>query len=256
MTTPRNLWLLPLGLTLVCTLLQQAAWLKGWRLADQPGAADMLGLAEMGLMLALLYNGWRIRQSVLNTPNARQAATWSLASLALCVLGDLVNRNFQHQAFAHDAVVEHSYLVNSVWFFLPGYLLWLVLAWRVTDGRVSARTHALSLLATCLGGLISFGALVLPGVSGYTAWVTGAYSPVITSMLAAALWLWLAFGRRAAWVCIGAVLAAVADALIAQFWLYGQGHYPGVAHLNFVVYFASQALIQQLALVLPQKENT
>jgi len=214
-----------------------------------------LGIAEMALMLALLYNGWRIRQhvcaSTADAPAVR-AANWGLVSLGLCVLGDLVNRNFGGQRYAYDQVIEHSYLADSVWFFLPGYLLWVALAWQTSAPRVSLRIRWVTLLLAGFAGLISWGMLVLPGTHAYIMWITGAYSLVITAMAAAGGWLAMAHGRAVWPVAVGAVLAAVADALIAQFWLFGHGHYPGIAHLNFVVYFASQALLQQLPLVLAQ----
>lgn len=237
-------------LVLVCTLLQCVGWLTGWRAVGQPlWAMYAMGMAEMTLMLALLFNGWCIWQRSrleLTSPLGLQAARWGFMSLLLCVLGDWVNRNFGQQYFAHDLVIEHSYLADSVWFFLPGYLLWVCLAWKVCTPAVSLNTKRLSLLLACVVGLCSWFVLVKPGTHPYTQSLTGTYSLVITAMVPAGIWLLLAFGRRAWPVATGAFLATAADALIAQFWLFGEGHYPGIAHLNFVVYFVSQALLQQL----------
>jgi len=245
----------PMVLVLGCSVLQVATWLAGWRQAGFEQTATYLGVAEMAFMLLLLLNGWRIQQHVQAVhagPMATQAAKWGLVSLALCTLGDLVNRNFGGQHFAYDQVIEHSYLADSVWFFLPGYLVWVVLAWKVTAPRVDWRIRLLTLALAAMAGLGSWYTLVLPGSSAYVMGITGAYSLVITAMAAAGGWMLMAKGRVAWAVAVGAVSATVADALIAQFWLFGHGHYPGIAHLNFAVYFASQALLQQLPLVLTQ----
>lgn len=246
---------LPVALVLGCCLLQVVAWQAGWRQGDIEQAAMYLGMAEMAFMLFLLLNGWRIQQhmqAVHAGAMATQTARWGLVSLALCTLGDLVNRNFGQQYFAYDQVIEHSYLADSVWFFLPGYLVWVVLAWKVAATRVNWRIRLLTLLLAAMAGLTSWYTLVLPGTSAYVMGITGAYSLVITAMAAAGGWMLMANGRVAWLVATGAVSATVADALIAQFWLFGHGHYPGIAHLNFALYFASQALLQQLPWALTQ----
>ena len=69
-------------------------------------------------------------------------------------------------------------------------------------------------------------------------------------MVPAGIWIWLAFGKSGREVGFGSALATAADALIGQFWLFSKGYYyPGVAHLNFAMYFCSQAMIQQLPVV-------
>lgn len=253
----------PLFLVVLCTLLQIAAWQAGWRSDGHETAARLLGMAEMVLMLGLLAHGWSVHQRVAKSPHAsmallaaqvspQMAARWGLTSLALCTLGDLINRNFDGKTFAYDTIIEHSYLADSVWCFLPGYLVWVGLAWRVSSPSVSVFTKCITGLAAGLAGLASWHALVPVGAHPYTLTLTGAYSVVITAMVAAAAWLHWRFGWRAWPVVAGAVLATLADALIAQFWLFGNGYYPGIAHLNFVVYFASQSLLQQLPLVMSQ----
>jgi hypothetical protein len=60
------------------------------------------------------------------------------------------------------------------------------------------------------------------------------------------------------WVAAGLVLAAVADAVIGQFWLYGhagQGFFPAVRDVNWVIYIGSQSLVIHLprvAVLAPQ----
>ncbi len=245
---PRSLWLLPGVLVLVAGGLQFFAWLGAAAplVRDQPA----LGVIEMLLLVALLANGWRIRQWILaHRPAHAALATLVWLSLALCVLGDLVNRNFAQQFFRHEAVIEHSYLVDSVWFFFPGYALWLVAAWLATRARVPAWLQAGSLAVGVLAGVATFQSLALPGMSAYSTALTAAYTVLISLMAVAALWVAIALGRAGVAVAVGAVLATVADALIGQYWLFGSGYYPGIAYLNFAVYFLSQALVQQLPLV-------
>lgn len=248
---PRSLWLLPCALVLLAVGLQLIAWtgVSPPLVRDQPA----LGVLEMILLVALVANGWCIRQWVrVHRPALGALATLVLLSLALCVLGDLVNRNFAQQFFRHEAVIEHSYLVDSVWFFLPGYALWLVAAWQATRALTPAWLQAGSLLAGALAGVATFQSLAVPGMSAYSSALTGAYTVLISLMAVAAAWIALAFGRRGLWVATGAMLATVADALIGHFWLFGSGHYPAIAYLNFAVYFLSQALIQRLPLLLAE----
>ena len=50
----------------------------------------------------------------------------------------------------------------------------------------------------------------------------------------------------------GALLAVVADLMIAELWI-RRDAYPVVEHANWIVYFASLALIQQLPFVVTQR---
>lgn len=254
MSSRDTLSVFPVILVFLVFLLQGAGW-AGWLVvADGTPGKTAFAIAEMLLIFVLLWNGWRIRRHVHEQTSsadrqARTVATLTFASLALCSLGDLVNRNFSQTFYAHDRIIEHSYLVDSVWFFLPGYALFVVATWLATRERVSAWLRWSSLVVTAAVGIVSFAGLVLPGTSRYVVAVTGSYTVLISLMVPAALWLAMTFGRRAWLVCAGAVLATMADALIGHFWLFGHGHYPAIAYLNFVVYFVSQALVQQLPLV-------
>lgn len=254
---PRSLRWLPALLVLLVTLLQLSAWTGLFPVTTGSHNKTLLGIAEMLLIAALVWNGWRIRQHVARLPlpaelNARltTVATLTLASLAICSLGDLVNRNFSQTFFTHDNIIEHSYLADSVWFFFPGYALFVLTAWFVTRDRVALWLRNTSLGVAAGAGLASFAGLVLPGTSPYVTVLTGSYAVLISLMVPVALWLVTAFGRRVWPVALGAVLATAADTLIGQFWLFGDGFYPGVAYLNLVVYFLSQALLQQLPLYL------
>lgn len=260
--TPPGLQRLPALLVALITLLQGAAWL-GW-LPVSSGSAGKTAFAtvEMALIFLLVWNGWRIRRHILLQPHPvteasrhlRRVATLTFGSLLICSLGDAVNRNYSQTFYAHDSVIEHSYLVDSVWFFFPGYALFVAAAWFATRDLVPLWLRLSSLLVAALAGLASFADLVLPGTSSYVMAITGSYTALISLMVPAALWIALAFGRPAWHVAAGALLATIADALIGHFWLFGEGHYPGIAYLNMVVYFLSQALIQQLPLVLSSQQ--
>lgn len=253
---PPSLCRVPALLVVLATLLQLTGWLAWLPVGRGEPGKTAFAVAEMGLLALLLGNGWRIRQWLRTQPDTSrhqlpvQVATLTLSALALCTLGDAVNRNFSQSYFAYDTVVEHSYLADSVWFFLPGYALFIRAAWRATRGRIPRWLPGASLALAALAGAASFAGLYLPGTSPYVLTMTGSYAVLITLMVPAGLWIALAFGRPAWPVAAGAVLATVADALIGQFWLYGHGFYPAIAYLNFIVYFLSQALVQQLPLVL------
>lgn len=245
---PPELQILPFVLVAVVLLLQFFAWLGSWPalVRDRP----LLGLVEMVLLLVLLGNGWRIRQWTARAhPPALPLATLAFTALALCVAGDLVNRNFGQHYFRHDAVIEHSYLVDSVLFFFPGYALLLYASWQATRARVPRWLQAPALVVGALAGVATFLDLAPAGMSLYATALTAAYTVLISLMVVAALWIAVAFGVAGVLVALGALLATVADALIGHFWLFGSGHYPGIAYLNFVVYFLSQALLQQLPVV-------
>lgn len=244
---PRGTVALPVALVAAVALLQGLTW---WLAPETVRGGDgkwLLSALEMGLLLVLLWNGLRIREALRADPVAGPVATLTFLSLAVCLGGDLVNRNLGGGFFTRDAVTEHAYLADSVWFFLPGYVLALAAAWRATASRVPAWLRAGSLAVGALAGLATFLSLLPEGTGPYVAALTGPYTVVISLLVPAGLWVLLAFGRAGLPVAIGCLLATVADALIGHFWLFGDGSaYPGVAYGNFVVYFLSQALVQQL----------
>ncbi|MEE4252381.1 MAG: hypothetical protein V2I38_17465 [Alcanivoracaceae bacterium] len=246
----RTLKLFPALLVLVIVGAQLLAWHFG--VVDGAGKWALASV-EMVVMLALLWNGWRIRLHLVEQGASaiqQRVATLVFWSLAICILGDLVNRNLPPRYFSYDSVIEHSYLADSVWFFFPGYALFIAAAWLASRDRVAAIWRIPALLVVALAGLFSFFDLVQPGTATYIQIMTGAYTVLISMMVPAGLWILLAFGKRSWPVALGAVLATVADALIGHFWLFGSGWYPAIAFINFIVYFLSQALIQQLPLIM------
>jgi len=102
-------------------------------------------------------------------------------------------------------------------------------------------------------GVLSFAGMYKEGAGVYVTTMTGTYAALISVMCASALWLLKSYGWQAMkWVALGAVLALLADALIGNFWIYREGYFPNVAYLNWIIYFSSQALIQQLPIKLAQ----
>jgi hypothetical protein len=250
MSVERALKVYPALLVLTMIVVQ----LLAWRFGIVEGAAKwVLAGTEMAALLALLWNGWRIRRYVAGqgaSSGQQRVASLVFWSLAICILGDLVNRNLPPRYFSYDSVIEHSYLADSVWFFFPGYVLFIAAAWLASRDAVAAVWRLPVLLIAALAGAFSFFDLVLPDTAIYIQIMTGAYTMLIAMMVPAGLWILLAFGKRSWPVALGAVLATVADALIGHFWLFGSGWYPAIAFINFMVYFLSQALIQQLPLIM------
>lgn len=245
----RTLRIVPAALVIAVIVIESFAWYAGVTAGPAKWA---LATAEMALLMALLWNGWRIRRLVAAHTTAQlpgQVATLVFASLAICLLGDLVNRNLPPRFFAYDNVIEHSYLADSVWLFFPGYALFIVAAWLASRGRIATGWYLPTLVLATIAGALMFLDMVPDGTATYIRLMTGAYTMLIAMMVPAAVWILLAFGRRSWPVALGAVLATVADALIGQFWLFGTGWFPAIAFINLMVYFLSQALIQQLPLV-------
>lgn len=242
-------------LVLASTLLQGLALLGLLPVADGSAGKFWFGTAEMALIIALLGNGWLIRRWTLQSgqaPLTQSIALLCLLSLALCVGGDFINRNYFGIYHAHGSSVRHSYLADSVWFFAPGYALFLWATIRVARARAvsPALITGCALVAGVLGGL-SFVDLYQPQAGAYLSAMTGGYAVFIAIVGVSSIWLVKALGWRLAYpVALGAVMATLADALIGNFWIYRDGYYPAISHVNWILYFASQALVQQLPLQL------
>lgn len=254
----------------LCTLVLLLEASAYFNVIASRDASPTVGILEMALLLLLAANGIRLRHMHPTSHNnaSAEVADWTLASLLICLGGDLVNRNFQQHFYMRDTHTQHSYLADSVWFFAPGYAAFIVAAWRATSGLVSDRARLASLVLVSLIGILTFWDLLPAGTGLYVTVMTGPYTVVIALMVPAGGWIAVAFGGflsgkdsvrvPGAWaVAVGAVLATVADAIIGHFWLFPKegltsGFYPAVAYLNFVIYFTSQALMQQLPVVYQQ----
>jgi len=215
--------------------------------------------AEFLMLLALFANSLALKNWVYrNTTRSlyRQVAWLSVGSLLLCIGGDLVNFNLPETYYRHGSVVKHDYLADSVWFFAPGYLLLLIASVRVAlaNGMSGLSIAALMSVAGIIGG-VSINAMHLPGTGDYVAAITGFYAVFITIVGASGLAFVLSFktaGFRPGVLLIGGgiVLAAVADSVIGQFWIYGnggEGYFPEARYVNWSLYIGSQCLVIHLA---------
>lgn len=214
---------------------------------------------EMAFVVALVAQGWRLvvwSRRPGRDPLVAVAARWCLASLVLCALGDLVNRNFPQRSFEFDEVLRHSYLVTSIWFFLPGYAIVVAINRRVSRGSVSAARAAATVLVGAALGLIAAFANAVPGLARYPSTMIAAYTVVLATLAASTVWLVVAYGWRPARVVVaGCLLAVLADALIGSFWI-ATDHYPTIEHVNWIPYFASLAMIQRLPFLVADHHPT
>jgi len=217
--------------------------------------------AEALMLLVLLVNALALKNWVYRHTSVsvyRQAAWLSVGSLALCILGDLVNFNLPETYYRHGSVVKHDYLADSVWFFAPGYLLMLIAVVRLSlaNGLSGLFIAGVLSVAGILGG-VSINAMHLPGTGDYVSGITGFYGVFITIVGASGLTFIFSFGNarfRPAVLLVGGgvVLVALADSVIGQFWIYGnggEGYFPEVRYVNWVLYIGSQCLVIHLARV-------
>jgi hypothetical protein len=175
-----------------------------------------------------------------------RVAQLCLLSLALCGLGDLVNRNYLEQSYQWDDVLRYSYLVTAIWFFFPGYALIIWVNRLVTRSAVST---GFALGTAAAAAVVGFGVYTGnhdPAMATYSSTMICLYTVMLTILGASTIWLIRTYGWAASRVVVaGCLLALVADALIGNFWI-ARDHFPTVEHVNWIPYFASLAMIQQL----------
>ncbi len=236
-------------LVTLSTLLQCLALLGVLPIASGSLGRHVYSTVELLLVAGLLYQGWRIWQwAVASGQGAlvQQVARLCFYSLLLCGLGDIVNRNYFERYYQWDEVIRHGYLIQSIVFFFPGYALVLVANWRLGAPHVRQRTVVLGTLAALGVGALAFFGSYDPRVNALASAAMLAYTLLHAVLVVSVVWVVRACGWSASsLVAIGVFLAAVADALIGHFWIFSD-HFPVIEHVNWIVYFASLALIQQL----------
>ncbi|MDK1310403.1 hypothetical protein [Pseudoalteromonas ardens] len=214
----------------------------------------------------LLCNCLIIRQVIGQHQHAR--SYWPLAnlvvfSLLFCLAGDVVNFNLAQNYFQHSAVVKHDYLADSVWFFMPGYLLLFLACWRLL-GYSGAQVvyFVVAMLITSLLALFSYLNMHLPGSGWYVTVLTGGYAIVIAQAALLGLCLLISSDipkTPRAILALGMILATVADALIGQFWIFGnegQGYYPQIRAINWAIYITSQAIVIHLPVITLNRDHS
>lgn len=225
----------------------------------------IFGAVELLTMLLVIINSISIMRFISQQQSslAFLLSRLCLYSLILCFFGDVVNRNFLQQFYEYDDVIKHSYLAASVIFFFPGYL---IIAAAITylatlKGLSKGFMLTSALIATTIA-LYTYNDMHIAGSSALLTIITASYSVLVSILAVSAIWLLKALSWRQVpiriWLAaLGLVLAMVADAIIGQFWIFGnhgQGYFPMVSHINWIIYLGSQVLIQQLPLGILQLE--
>ena len=239
-----------LALVAVSTVMQVVALVvRSDAIAGGTTGRQVFSTVEMLLVVLLAWQGWRIigwARAMGRGVLVERTAVWCFVSLVLCALGDLVNRNYLRQYFQWDGVIRHSYLITAIWFFLPGYAVIVGVNRMVTRSAVSRRFAVVTAVVAAALGAIAFAADHVAGMGRYPATMIPLYSMVLAVLAGSTIWLVKTFGwRPSAVVVIGCLLAPVADALIGKFWI-ASDHFPTIEHANWIIYFASLAMIQQL----------
>ncbi|MDI1302775.1 MAG: hypothetical protein PSX71_12790 [bacterium] len=243
------------------TLLQGIALLGLLPIAAGSIGRQVFSSVEMLLVLLLLMQGWRIRQWSLASGQdvlVRKTATLCFFSLLLCTLGDFVNRNYFGQYYQWDAVIKHSYLIEAIGFFFPGYFLVVLVNWQISRHRVSTRWMAGTVLLMLLAGTLAYGMNHDPRINAVSSALILLYTLLLSVLAGSTLWIIKTYGWAASSLVVtGMLLAPVADALIGNFWIY-RDYFPVIEHVNWIIYFTSLAMIQQLPFFLARakRENS
>lgn len=218
---------------------------------------------EVTSLALLLFNSISITRCVYKNNESKRVKRVALlctGSLLLCICGDVVNFNLLEQYYIHGNVIKHDYLVDSILFFAPGYTLLLLACFFVIKSKACNNTRILGLYfltALCVS-LTSFYSMYIPEAASYTLVLTWAYSFLITAVGLASVLLVKSYGALKAplsvWILsLGLIFAALADALIGLFWIYGnggEGFYPQIRYINWVFYIISQSIVIHLPKVM------
>lgn len=248
--TRRSIDATVVGLVAGSTLLQLGALAaRSDVIAEGTVGRHVFSTVEMVLVAALLAQGWRIVRWARATGQPAmvvRVARLCFVSLALCALGDLVNRNYLEQHYQWDDVLRASFLVTAIWCFFPGYAVIIGVNRVITRTRVSTGYAAGSGALAVVAGVVAYGTNHDPAMSPYASGMILAYTAMLAVLGASTIWLVRTYGWAASKVpVVGCLLALVADAIIGNFWIY-RDHFPTVEHVNWIPYFASLAMIQRL----------
>ena len=214
---------------------------------------------ESAILVALFINSYAIKNWVYrhSSESSHRVIAWVVVfALALCICGDVVNFNLPLTYYRYGGIVKHDYLADSVTFFAPGYALFLAVAcWLAISNGTKPKVIYYWGVIAMLVGITSFISMHLSGTGTHVSLVTGGYAVLITLVGASGFILLTAFRnsviKRGVWlVSIGLVLAAAADGVIGQFWIYGnsgEGFFPAAKYVNWSLYIGSQCLLIHIA---------
>lgn len=266
MNSQRHINTQVIALVLLSTVIQGMALLGLLPIAPGTLGRTLFSCVEMLLVLMLLLQGWRIKQwsqaiasstspPLSNTQSTliQNVASLCFYSLLMCTLGDFVNRNYFAQYYQYDTVIKYSYLITSISFFFPGYLLILVANWSICRSQISARVMIQTTVVMLVVGILAFLSNYNPRVNTLSSLAIFGYTLLETILIGSCFWLIKQYGWAASRVVvIGILLAAIADALLGNFMIY-RDYYPLIGHVNWIIYFASLAMIQQLPFLVAQR---
>jgi hypothetical protein len=213
---------------------------------------------ESVVLIVLLINSLLIKRWVIgNTSDSSliKIARLSFIALCFCLLGDVTNFNLPETFYRYKSVIKHDYLADSIYFFLPGYTLLLLAGIRAIElNTKDKRFIRYPVVAGSLVGVLSMVMMHLPNTGWFITISTGIYAMLIGVVGFIGLAFILSCGGLKAskgelLVGMGFILAAFADAIIGNFWIYGnlgEGFYPQVRYINWMVYIASQCMVIHL----------
>ncbi len=227
-----------------------------------PNNKEILLFLTVSSLCLLMFNSVAISAWVFHQFKDKQLrfiAVLCSAALMLCTVGDVINFNLSQHYHRYATLIKHDYLIDSILFFAPGYsLLFLacVLAYK-RQQAISQLKSILFMLVALVISATSLATMYLDGAGIPILAMTGVYSVVVTAVALMGLMLVIAYGgfhapKPIMWVSLGLFLAALADAIIGAFWIYGnqgQGFYPQVRYINWFIYISSQCLVIHLAKV-------
>jgi len=227
-----------------------------------PNNKEILLFLTVSSLCLLMFNSVAISAWVFHQFKDKQLrfiAVLCSAALMLCTVGDVINFNLSQHYHRYATLIKHDYLIDSILFFAPGYSL-LFLACVLAYKRQQAIPQLKSILFMVVVLVISatsLASMYLDGAGIPILAMTGVYSVVVTAVALMGLMLVIAYGgfhapKPIMWVSLGLLLAALADAIIGAFWIYGnqgQGFYPQVRYINWFIYISSQCLVIHLAKV-------
>ncbi|TLX46765.1 hypothetical protein C1E24_12220 [Pseudoalteromonas phenolica] len=213
---------------------------------------------ESVVLIALLFNSLLIKRWVIGNTNDKtliKIAWLNFLSLCFCLLGDITNFNLPETFYRYESIIKHDYLADSIYFFLPGYTLLLLAGIRAIELNTKDK-HFIRypVIAGCVVGMISMAMMHLPNTDLFITISTGIYAMLIGVVGFTGFAFIVSCGGFKAskgelLVGMGFILAAVADAIIGNFWIYGhqgEGFYPQVRYINWIVYITSQCMVIHL----------
>jgi hypothetical protein len=250
---------------LVATIESIGGLLGFWSVAGEERLVILS--IEAVVLIALLANCYAIKNWVYHhsTDASHRLLAWmTFFALAFCVCGDVVNFNLPLTYYRYGGIVKHDYLADSVLFFAPGYVLFLVIAcWITLENGLKPKTLFTSIAIAAVVGAMSFFSMHLIGTGGHVTIVTGIYAVLIALVGVSGVVLFVVLHKSTARFCVcfvacGLILAAVADGVIGQFWIYGnngEGFYPTAKYVNWSLYISSQCMLIHLARVAVWHKN-